>query len=170
MKYVKRTEIMGFLNTTPTDKTANWGLVGRGMTTGTYTYDASESSDTDIIHDTSSTEVEGYSINLDSEMKCIYGDPIYDFINDLRLKLAVHDEATTQFLGVDKYMTTKSDAFRAQLFDCSISIKSYGGDGGATPTIGFKINLNGDPKNGTVTLTDGKPVFTETNVSATASK
>ena len=52
--------------------------------------------------------------------------------------------------------------FKAQLFNCSISISNYGGDGGTTPKIAFKINVNGTPKNGTVTLTDGTPTFNAT--------
>ena len=51
--------------------------------------------------------------------------------------------------------------YKAQKFNCSVSISSYGGDGGVTPTIGFKINVNGRPENGTVTLSEGTPTFTK---------
>ncbi len=151
---------MAFLNTDPGKEVEKWGLVGNGMTSGSYSYEASETSETYIIHDNATTTIDSYAVSLDGEMKCIFGDPIYDFINDLRLKLATGTDAETTVLLVDKYMVTEETKFKAQKFDCSISISSYGGDGGATPTIGFKINVNGDPINGTVTLVEGVPTFT----------
>lgn len=155
---------MAFLNITPTEATKDYALVGNGMTSGSYTYEASETSETYIVNDNATTTVDSYAISLDGEMKCIYGDSVYDYINELRYKLATGTDAETQVLLVDKYDGDATNGFKAQLFDCSISISSYGGDGGATPTIGFKINVNGDPTYGTVTLTDGKPNFIEATV------
>lgn len=153
---------MTFLNTTPKETTESYGLVGNGMTSGSYSYEATETSETYIINDNATTIIDSYAITLDGEMKCIYGDAIFDYINELRLALATGSDAETTVLCVDKYIKTEEGAFKAQKFNCSISISSYGGDGGATPTIGFKINVNGDPINGTVTLSQGKPVFTGT--------
>ena len=117
--------------------------------------------ETYIVNDNATTTIDSYAVSLDGEMKCIYGDEVYDFINGLRYKLATGTDAETTVLLVDKYDVDESQAFKAQKFDCSISISSYGGDGGATPTIGFKINVNGDPVNGTVTMSSGTPTFTE---------
>ena len=152
---------MAFLNITPSGSSEDWALVGNGMTTGSYTYEATETSETYIVDDNATTTVDSYAISLDSEMKCIYGDEVFDFINELRRKLATGTDAETQVLLVDKYDTNETGAFKAQKFNCSISISSYGGDGGATPTIAFKINVNGDPINGTVTIASGIPTFTE---------
>lgn len=161
MRNIKRTEIMTFLNIDYGKEQPKWGLVGNGMTSGSYSYEPSENSETYIIHDNATTTVDGYAISLDGEMKCISGDSIYDYINGLRLKLATGAEAESEALLVDKYVVSEETKFRAQKFNCSISISSYGGDGGATPTIGFKINLNGDPENGYITLAEGIPTFTK---------
>lgn len=159
---VKRSQIVTWLNTKPaTPETPTWGIVGNGMTNGEFKYDAKETSETYIVNDNATTTVDGYTISLDGEMKCLFGDEVYDFINGLRYNLAVGESAKTQVLLVDKYDVT-TDKYKAQKFDCSISISSYGGDGGATPTIGFKINVNGDPTNGTVTIAAGVPTFTAT--------
>lgn len=158
-RFVKRTEIMAFLNTDPGKEAEKWGLVGNGMTSGSYSYEASETSETYIIHDNATTTVDGYTLSVDGEMKCIFGDAIYDFINNLRYNLAIGEDAITDVLLVDKYNVVEETEFLAQKFKCSISISSYGGDGGVTPTIGFKINVNGDPENGSVTLVDGVPTF-----------
>ena len=151
---------MTFLNVTPSAQAESFNIVGNGMTSGAYAYDASETSETYIVNDNATTTVDNYTIALDSEMKCIYGDGVYDYINGLRYALATGSDAETTVLLVDKY-DVSGNAFKAQKFNCSISIKSYGGDGGVTPTIGFKINVNGDPTNGTVTINDsGVPTFT----------
>lgn len=152
---------MAFLNTKPKETTENWGLVGNGMTSGSYTYEASESNETYIVNDNATTIIDSYAVSLDGEMKCIFGDAVYDYINSLRYTLATGTDAESDVLLIDKYDKDTDGAFKAQKFKCSISISSYGGDGGATPTIGFKINVNGDPINGKVTMTSGVPTFTK---------
>lgn len=152
---------MTFLDIEPFTK--QWALVGNGMTSGNYEYEAQETNETYIVDDNATTVVDSYAISLDGEMKCIFGDDVYDYINKLRYDLATGSAAETSVLLVDKYDANTAGAFKAQMFKCSISISSYGGDGGATPTIGFKINVNGDPTNGTVTLSaEGAPTFTPT--------
>lgn len=151
---------MAFLNVEPAEQTPSWKIVGNGMTTGSYSYEANETSETYIVDDNATTIVENYSLSLDGEMKCIHGDDVYDFINELRYNMATGTDAETKVLLIDKYDVVSSNSFKAQLFNCSISVSSYGGDGGVTPTIGFKINVNGDPTNGTVTISDGVPTFT----------
>ena len=155
---------MAFLNIEPSGSSESWALVGNGMTTGSYTYEATETSETYIVDDNATTTVDSYALSLDGEMKCIFGDEVFDFINELRRKLATGTDAETSVLLVDKYDASETNKFKAQKFACSISISSYGGDGGATPTIGFKINVNGDPTNGTVTISEGVPTFTADTV------
>lgn len=152
---------MAFLNTKPKEATENWGLVGNGMTSGSYTYEAQESNETYIVNENATTIIDSYAVSIDGEMKCIFGDAVYDYINSLRYTLATGTDAETDVLLIDKYDKDTEGAFKAQKFKCSISISSYGGDGGATPTIGFKINVNGDPINGKVTITSGVPTFTK---------
>lgn len=153
---------MAFLNVTPTESNPSWKIVGNGMTTGSYSYESSETSETYIVNDNATTTIDSYALSWDGEMKCIHGDEVYDYINKLRYNMATGTDAESKVLLIDKYDVVDSNNFKAQLFNCSISISSYGGDGGATPTIGFKINVNGDPTNGTVAMSDGVPTFTPT--------
>lgn len=160
-RLVKRPEIVAWLNTTPAEGSETWGLVGNGMTSGSYSYEASETSETYIVDENATTTIDNYNVSLDGEMKCLFGDEVYDYINGLRYNLAVGSDAVSQVLLVDKYDVNEDGAYKAQKFNCSVSVSSYGGEGGATPTIGFKINVNGRPENGTVTLTAGTPTFTK---------
>lgn len=158
---VKRPEIMAFLDKTPSSS-PTWKIIGNGMTTGSYSYEANETSETYIVDENATTTVDSYNVSIDGEMKCIFGDDVYDYINTLRYNLATGSSATSHILLIDKYDEISTGHFRAQVFDCSISISSYGGDGGATPTISFKISANGTPKKGYATITSGTPTFTET--------
>lgn len=162
-KLVKRKDIMLYLNTTPNNSgSETWGLYGKRSTEATYTYGASQTTETYITDDNATVILDSYNVTIDGNMKCWFGDAIYDYINGLRYNLATGDDAVTQALLIDKYDTTDDSTFKAQVFDCTISVESYGGEGGVTPTITFTIGLNGDPKNGTVKFTGETPTFTET--------
>lgn len=170
MKQVKRSEIVGFLDIDKATSiaSANWKLFGNGVTSASYSYNPSTTSETWIVEDNARTTLDSYAVSIDGEQTCLYGDPVYDFINGLRYNLAVGDDAITNLLLVDKYDYTGNGAsreYKAQVFSCTIQVESYGGDGGAKPTISYTIGVNGDATNGTVTITDGVPTFTPEAVS-----
>lgn len=159
---VKRKEIMLYLNTTPTNESETWGLYGKKSTTATYTYNPNSTSETYITDDNATVTLDSYNVTIDGDMKCYFGDAIYDFINGLRYNLSTGSDAVTKALLIDKYDKSSSDdSFKAQTFDCTISIESYGGDGGVTPNITFTIGLNGDPTQGSVTFAGEVPTFTK---------
>lgn len=159
---VKRKEIMLYLNTKPSEVTPEWGLYGKKSTSATYTYNPNSTSETYITDDNATVTLDSYNVTIDGNMKCYFGDAIYDFINGLRYNLATGSDAVTKALLIDKYDKSGEDnSFKAQTFDCTISIESYGGDGGVTPNITFTIGLNGDPTQGSVTFAGEVPTFTE---------
>ena len=164
---VKRKEIMLYLNTTPAS-TETWGLYGKKSTSATYSYNPETTSETYIVDDNATVTLDSYNVTIDGNMKCYFGDAVYDYINGLRYNLATGTDAVTKALLIDKYDATTNGTtrFKAQVFEATISIESYGGDGGVTPTITFSIGLNGTPKQGYVTFTGDVPTFTEaSNVS-----
>ena len=84
-------------------------------------------------------------------------------IYNLRYNLATGVDAETQALLVDKYKyieETNIIKYRAQLYKASISISKQTRQGGEISKISYKVNLNGDPTNGTVTFSNGTPTFT----------
>lgn len=162
---VKRKEIMLYLDTTPKGQNETFGLYGKKSTTATYSYNPETTSETYIVDDNATVTLDSYNVTIDGNMKCYFGDAIYDYINGLRYNLATGSDATTTALLIDKYDATESGgvtSFKAQTFEATISIESYGGDGGVTPTITFTIGLNGTPTNGSVTLSGETPTFTPT--------
>lgn len=170
MKQVKRSEIVGFLDIDKASEIddATWKIFGNGVTAASYAYNPSSESETWIVEDNARTTLNSYALSIDGEQTCLYGDPVYDFINGLRYNMAVGDDAITNLLLIDKYDYTGSGAsreYKAQVFSCVIQIESYGGEGGAKPTISYTIGVNGDPVKGTATITNGEPEFTPEPVS-----
>lgn len=169
MKTVKRSEIVGFINVTPDtagEGTYDWKIFGNGVTTASYAYNPQSTTETWIINDNATTTLDSYQFAIDGEQTCLYGDPVFDFVDNLRYNLSVGGSAETQVLLVDKYSVTEDTKFRAQVFNVTIAINEFGGDGGATPKITYTISANGDPKKGTVTILDGVPTFKEAGAGA----
>lgn len=54
--------------------------------------------------------------------------------------------------------------YDARLFNVLIISDSYSREGGNALKVKYKIQVQGDPKFGKVTFTNGKPTFTEDNV------
>ena len=156
---VKRKEIMLYLDTTPSAGNRTYGLYGKKSTTATYTYNPETTNETYITDDNATVTIDSYNVTIDGNMKCYAGDAIYDYINGLRYNLATGSDAVTTVLLIDKYDAVSAGVFKAQTFEATISIESYGGDGGQTPTITFSIGLNGNPTNGTVTFAGETPTF-----------
>lgn len=164
MGLVKRSELMVFLNTNPSGTNPTWSLAGKKTTDSSWAYDAATTEETYVTDDVATTTIDSYAVSMEDEMRCNFGDPVYDFVNDIRYNLKTGDDAITKVLLIDKYDVT-DDTFKAQVFNCSISVSNYGGAGGETPTLTYSINCNGNPTNGTATISAGVPTFTE-NVSA----
>ena len=160
---VTRKEIMLCLDTTP-KSSRSYHLYGKKSTTATYTYNANTTEETYITDDNATVTVNSYNVSIDGNMKCYFGDAIYDFINGLRYNLATGDNAKTHALLIDKYDEVTTGNFKAQEFEATISIESYGGDGGEIPTITFNIGLNGTPSNGTATINGDTFTFTQVSL------
>ena len=90
-----------------------------------------------------------------------------DLSNDTSIGTVLKNDFLLSSAGLrKKFLYPTAVAFKvvggtSSNFECTISIESYGGDGGVTPSITFTIGLNGDPTQGSVTFTGEVPTFTE---------
>lgn len=157
---IKRSQIQAFLNTAGKSESATYKIVGNYMPSGSYDYNPQSTTETYIVNDNATTTLDSYQIAFDGEMKCAKGDAVFDYIDSLRYNVAVGDDAVSEVVLVDTYETKTSGQYRAQKFACTVSISSFGGDGGQTPTISFNIGINGDPVQGTATISAGTCTFT----------
>lgn len=169
IKYAKRTDIIDFINTTPKGQNPNWAIYGNGISSGATNYSVNETEEQYIIDELATTVPEGYKVSMPTTQKCMIGDEVFDFVDDIRMNLKTGSDASTEVLKVYKYKTVsgQTNKFKAQKFAATVSIDGdFGGDGGKTPEINYKVNLNGTPVNGSVTIgADGKPTFTEDPIS-----
>ena len=157
---IKRSQIQAFLNVSKESATESFKIIGNYMPTGTYDYNPQTTTETYIVNDNATSTLDSYQIAFDGEKKCAKGDAVFDYIDDSRYNVAVGDDAVSEVVLVDTWNTKTTGSYRAEKFNCTISINSYGGDGGQNPTISFNIGINGDPIKGTATIQEGTCTFT----------
>lgn len=98
---IKRNKFACFLNTG--GDTEKWSLIGDGVTSMTVAYNP-QTSDETYIHQTSgTTDVESYKPTSSVPMTAHKGDAVFDFVDNLRRKRAVLDEARTEICMVYLY-------------------------------------------------------------------
>lgn len=158
MEYTKitREQIVSFLDTTPSGNSRTWALIGVGITEFAQAYNAQTTTEKWIIHKNAVTTTDSYQISGSISQKCYKGDAVFEFVNNIRRNASVGAACVTNILDVDTYDET-SGSYAATMYECNIAIDSYGGE---EAVIEYTISYNGDPKLGTVTITDGVPTFT----------
>ena len=156
-KKVKRSKFATFLNV-GTGETDTWALIGDGVTSMTVSYNPQSSDETYIHQDSGTTDVESYKPTSAVPMTAMQGDPVFDFVDGLRRKRAVLDDARTEVCLVYLYDEATSGAYPAEKNTCSIQIDDFGGEGGGSNVINFTINFVGDGVAGT--FNPGTKTFT----------
>ena len=146
---VKRSKLAIFLDTSGGEETAEWALIGDGVTEQTIAYNPQTSDEVYIHQDSGTTDVESYKPNIPTPMTAIKGDPVFDYVDGLRKARAIGADARTKICIVYLYETETTGAYPAEQNDCSIQIDDFGGAGGGSATINFTINLIGDAGVGT---------------------
>lgn len=146
---VKRSKLAIFLDTSGGEETAEWALIGDGVTEQTIAYNPQTSDEVYIHQDSGTTDVESYKPNIPTPMTAIKGDPVFDYVDGLRRARAIGADARTKICIVYLYDTETTGAYPAEQNDCSIQIDDFGGAGGESATINFTINLIGDAVVGT---------------------
>ena len=162
MAYTKvtRDQIASYLNVTPSANSEDWKIIGVGITDYGQSYNPQVETEKWIIHKNATSTLESFQIQGAVSQKCYFGDDVYDFVNDLRRKASVGSKVNTQVLDIDLYDEVSSGNYSATKYDCAVVVTSYAT--GENPIIEYTIYYNGDPKVGTVTISDGVPTFTET--------
>lgn len=141
---VKRSSFATFLDINP-GGTADYVMIGDGITTATINYNPQTLEETYINQDNGTIEVQSYRPNLPIEATAKKGDDAFDFIDALRKSRAILDAAKSSIVNVWLYETPTGDSYPAEKQAVSIQIDSFGGDGGAATKINYTINFVGAP-------------------------
>lgn len=152
---IRRSQIATFIDTTPAGANRTYKRLGFGITSYALAYNPQTETEQWIIDDNATTSITGNQKSSDVEQRMYKDEPCFEFVNGLRDKIGGDLETTV--IDVDMWDATNS-AYKAKKQNCTIAVTSYGGD--VNPSIGYTLYYNGDPIEGTVTITDGVPTFT----------
>lgn len=148
MAKIKRSQLMTFMNTTPS-AAATYSLIGDGVTGGSISYNPQVEEETYIHQDSATITVESYSPKLSLEASAVAGDAVFEFIDALRVARAVLADAQTDIVNVWAYESGGPTAYPAEKQNVSIQVDEFGGEGGSSVKINYTVNFIGDPIPGT---------------------
>ena len=157
---IKRSNVLNYLNTTPTENTATYNLIGCGITEQAIDYSADKESEQWITEDVKRNNINGYEISSGVSQTCYKGDPVFEYINKIRRDEDVDKLCYSDIIEVEKLYSTGEGAsikYQATKHDVIIEITKWLGD---KTVMEYTINFNGTGTKGYVTFTDNKPVFT----------
>lgn len=153
IKKIDRDDAMiTWLDTTPAGQSRTWALLGVGITAYAISYNPQVETEKWIIEKNARTDHESNQKQSEITQKMYKNDPCYEFAKAGRDKL----NYVTHILDVDGAYE-EGGSYPAKMSDGLLAITSYGGE---NAEIGYSLYYNGDPVEGTVTVTDGVPTFT----------
>lgn len=147
----KRSQYQKFLDITPASS-ASWKVIGIGIPEASVEYNPQVDTEQWIIEDTARNDHTGNQKQLSVTQRCYKNDPEFEFVNAGRDKL----NYISHVLEIDTWNGTNG-SYPAKKSDCLITVTSYSGE-----EIEYTIYFNGDPVEGTASISDGVPSFVET--------
>lgn len=158
MDKIKTSKLAAFLNTTPKTEETYSRIRKQGELKLKYSAETSEESYID--QDSKDTNTDAYAVGFDGELIAHTGDPVFEFLDDLRQSRAVNADAETDVIIVNMY-DGEGGNYSAEKNRCSIQIGDFGGEGGGgNLSLNYTCSFNGDPIKGTATVVDGEVTFT----------
>lgn len=172
MGKLKRSHLMHFLDAsfslTATD--FKWYRIGKDVADMSINLNPQSETTKNILDETNVTD-NGYEPSTDVDTyfaepndPFVNGPAFYEKIKDIAMNRLTGDACKTRILEV--LIDKTSGTFDAWIEDVIIKPNSYGGAQGGV-RIPYNIAFSGNRKQGTVTITDGVPVFTETTAATT---
>ncbi|MBQ8298024.1 MAG: hypothetical protein IJX77_09615 [Ruminococcus sp.] len=157
---LKRSALAHYLDSTFGGETPSWYLIGKDVEDMSIELNPNVETATNILDETSVND-NGYEPS--TEVDTYYANPsdgeFYEKLKDIAMNRQTGEACRTTILEV---LIDKTAApFDAWTEDVIIKPQSYGGATGGV-RIPYSITFCGNRRQGTVTITDRVPVFTET--------
>lgn len=146
---IRRSKFALFLDTAPGTGEPVWELVGDGVTEMSVAYNPQTTEVTYVNQDSGTTDVESYKPTIAAPMTAISGDPIFEFVDGLRIGRKVLSDCETDCLMVYLYKEAPEGKYPAERNRCSVQIDEFGGAGGESAKLNFTLNLQGSAEAGT---------------------
>ena len=159
MAQLKRKDFAHYFDTaTSGTLTPDWTLEGIGVEALSLSYNPQIDTFKQIIDDVASSTFDSYQIQSSVSGKRVdKDDPIWKWLNEARKKA---ESIETKMLEVDMSSATGdlSTTYEALQYNVLIVINEFLGE---NATISYDVYVKGKPTVGTVTISNGKPSFTE---------
>jgi len=153
MEKILESQFVRFIDSTPTATNPTWVLVAAvEEDNAAIEYNPNIERIKYIVDNAARTDHTSNDKQMSVPYQAYKGDPCFEFVEAGRDKL----NYVTHLLEVDLWNVTNS-AYAAKMSDATIGITSYNGK-----TIEFDVYADGDPTEGTVTLSGQTPTFTPT--------
>ena len=146
---IKTSQYLRFIDTTPASS-PTWKVVGIGVEEASTSFNPNVERIKWIIEDSARTNHTSNDKQSSITQKAYKNDPCFEFVNGGRDKL----NYKTHILEVDTW-SGSNGSYPAKMSDGLISVTDYSGD-----EISYDLYFDGDPTDGTVSISDGVPSFT----------
>lgn len=150
---LKTSQYLRFIDTTPTANAPTWAVVGIGVEEASTSYSPDVERVKWIIEDSARTDHTSNDKQASIEQKAYKNDPCFEYVNEGRDKL----NYKTHILEIDTWNVSSGSNYVAKYSDGIIAVTDYDGD-----SITYDLYFDGDPTDGTATVSDGVPTFTPT--------
>jgi hypothetical protein len=153
MEKILESQFVRFIDSTPTATNPTWVLVAAvEEDNAALEYNPNIERIKYIVDNSARTDHTSNDKQMSVPYQAYKGDPCFEFVEKGRDKL----NYVTHLLEVDLWNESEN-SYAAKMSDATIGITSYNGK-----TIEFDVYADGDPKEGTVTLSGQTPTFTPT--------
>lgn len=146
---MKRSAFMTFLDTKPGSGAPAYELIGDGVTELSIAYNPQSTTEQFINQDSGDTSITGYQPNAPVTQQVKKGNKVFEFVNELRKKRAIGEDAETTIVTVDAFDGSTDTGYTAEQQKVSVQIDSFGGASTDPLSIGYTLNYKGDPVPGT---------------------
>lgn len=162
MAKVKSSQFVTYLNVTPESPhvlgsaLATYALLGPGVTKADIGLNPEITEEQFIGEDSGSSSLDAYGPTMPIEQIAILGDPVFNFVDQLRLDLAILGDAETDLINVELYETPISPGvYPASQHKVAILIGDFGDAAGSPIVLPWTGNYVGTHVRGSFTVATG---------------
>lgn len=150
---IKRSQFLTFIDTTPSSS-YTWKVLGIGVNEYATEYNPQVDTEKWIVEDNARNDHTSNQKQGSVTQKCYKNDPEFAFISAGRDKL----NYKTHVLDIDTW-GGQVGSYPAKLSNAIITVTSYSGE-----EIEYDIYYDGDPTEGTASISDGVPSFSASSI------
>lgn len=146
---IKRSDFLTYIDTTPSSSDPTWAVLGVGVDEYATSYNPQVDTEKWIIEDNARNDHTSNQKQGSVTQKCYKNDPEFAFVAAGRDQL----NYKTHILDIDVW-NGSTGSYPAKMSNAIIAITSYSGE-----EIEYDIYYDGDPVEGTVSISDETPSF-----------